>query len=125
MPDLTTFKKFAKLEPSSSERLANWTLPDDSTLQANLDLAQKNILTKLGGPAQLPDDPAVDRSVYLFAQFYTQNTNTHEIQTQGSLGDFKKTKTEYYRAQVWRAINMEVDNLLAPFIDVSKFMEAV
>ena len=122
MPDLITFKKFAKLEPSSSERLAKWTLPDDSTLQSNLDLAQKNILTKLGGPAQLPDDPAVDRSVYLLAQFYTENTTTQEVKTIGDLDSFKKERTEYYRDRVFNAINREVDNLIRPFVDVLRFM---
>ena len=112
-------------EISSPNQLVDWTPPDDSILQKNIDLGKKNVFTKLGNPDELPDEPAVDRSVYLFAQFYTQNTQTQEIQTKGSLGDFSKSKTEYYRAQVWRAINMEVDNLLAPFIDVSKFMEAV
>ena len=121
MPTLTGFKNFSRLNQKGANRLAEWTLPDDTLLQANIDLAKKNVLTKLGDPADLPDDPAIDRSVYLFAQFYTQNWNTQELVTTGDLGPFKKEKTEYYRERVWRAINMEVDNLLRPFIDVDKF----
>ena len=122
MVTLEQFKIFAKLTPRGGHRVVDWTLPDDSFLQANLDLAQKNVLTKLGDPAELPDEQAVDRSVYLFAQYYTQNTSTQETKTMGELGTFKKEKIEFYRDRVFRAINKEVDNLLLPFVDVAKFM---
>ena len=64
-----------------AQKMVEWKNPDDSLLQSNLDLATKNVLTKLGNPSQLPDEPAVDRSVYLFAQFYTENRTTQEIKT--------------------------------------------
>ena len=109
----------------TSEHLTDWIPPSDDVLQANLDLAQKNVLTKLGDPAELPDEPAVDRSVYLFAQFYTQNTTTQEQVTSFKGGDIEKQKTEYYRSGVFKAVNFEIDNLLRPFVDVSKFMSGV
>lgn len=109
----------------SGDQLVDWIPPSDDVLQNNLDLAKKNVLTKLGNPKELPDDPAIDRSVYLFAQFYTQNTNTQEIKT-GFQGDgISKEKTEYYRGRIFSAINVEVNNLLRPFIDVGKFMGVV
>ena len=110
-----------------AQKMVEWKNPDDSLLQSNLDLATKNVLTKLGNPSQLPDEPAVDRSVYLFAQFYTENRTTQEIKTAFGGGEniFEVNKTEYYRERVFNAINREIDNLLRPFVDVAKFMPEV
>ena len=108
----------------TSEHLVDWIPPSDDVLQANIDLATQNVRTKLAYAEDddLPDKPGVDRSVYLFAQFYSQNTTTQETITSFKGGDIEKTKKEYYRERVFRAINREVDNLLAPYINVEKFM---
>ena len=110
-----------------AQKMVEWKNPDDSLLQSNLDLATKNVLTKLGNPPQLPDEPAVDRSVYLFAQFYTENRITQEMKISFGGGEniFGVKKTEYYRERVFNAINREIDNLLRPFVDVAIFMPEV
>ena len=112
-------------EISSPNQLVDWTPPDDSILEKNLEAGQKIVLTKLGNPAQLPDDPRIDRSVYLFAQFFTQNTETQKLSTMGRLGDFSKEKVEQYGDRVFKAINREVDSLIGHAVDVAKFMRAV
>ena len=132
---LQGFKNFAHIAQPASPgqkvqnvyRAVDWFELTDSLLQSNLDLAKKNVLTKLGNPAQLPDEPGVDRSVYLFAQYYTENWTTQEQRISfGSQKDaVSKVKTEYYRARVFEAINREVDNLIRPLVDVSKFMPEV
>ena len=106
----------------SPEHLTDWIPPSDDVLQANIDLAKKNVLTKLGDPAELPDDPAVDRSVCLLAQYFTENWTTQRSISSFKGDNIEKQKTEYYRAGVWISLNREIDNLLRPFIDVSKFM---
>ena len=109
----------------SDAQTVDWIPPDEDVIQSCLDVASKNVLTKLGNPQALPDFPAIDRSVYLFAQFYVQNRNTQEVQTSFKGGDIEKSKTEYYRERVFQAINKEVDNLLRPYVDVSAFMPGV
>ena len=101
----------------------DWVVPDDSLILRFLDLARANVRTKLGYDANeaLPDNSAVHRSVCLFAQFYLQNRETQEVVTEGNIDPLKKSKTEYYRERTWRAINMEIDNILRPYIRVDKF----
>ena len=109
----------------SPNHLTDWIPPSDDVLQANIDLAKKNVLTKLGNPAQLPDEPALDRAVVLFAQFYTQNISMQESISSFKGDNIERKKTEYYRERLFRAINREVDNLILPFVDVLKFMPEV
>lgn len=100
----------------------DWERRPDSLIQSQLDIAIENIKTKLGGVPGLPDDPRVDRAVYLLAQFYMENRSTQETQTALNLEAMSKQKTAYYRERVYQAINREINNLLNPFIPVSKFM---
>ena len=115
-------------EQAQAEGVVDLQPPPDSLLQKYLDIGKQNVLTKLGfgDDEDLPDKPAVDRSVYLFAQFYTENwTSQMRTTSWGGDSDLQKTKEERYRAAVWKAINQEVDNLLRPFVNVSAFMPAV
>lgn len=103
----------------------DWERRPDSLIQSQLDIAVQNIKTILGNVPNLPDDPRVDRSVYLLAQFYIENRSTQESVTDMDLQQTKKQKTSYYRSRVFEAIQKEIQNLLNPFIDVSKFMPEV
>ena len=112
-------------EQAQAEGLVDLQPPPDSLLQKNLDIGKQNVLTKLGAN-DLPDNPSVDRSVYLFAQFYTENWTSQMRTTRwGGDSDLQKTKEERYRSGVWKAINQEVDNLLRPYVNVSAFMPSL
>ena len=113
-----------RVQPNARGHI-DWNKKSVALCQSQMDIAQKNILTKLGNPDQLPDDPRVDRAVYLLAQFYIENRQTQETQTKFDLGSAGKTKTTYYRERIFQAINREIDNILNPLIDVSKFMAPV
>ena len=104
------------------KRDIDWDKRPDSLIQSVLDLASKNVKTILGNPESLPDDPRVDRAVYILGQFFLENRSTQENQTAMNLGEMSKQKTAYYRERVFSAIQREIQNILNPLIDVSKFM---
>ena len=111
--------------PANRRGVIDWDQKSDQLCQSQLDIAIANIKTKIGDPPALPDDPRVDRAVYLLAQFYIENRQTQETQLEANAGPLKKSKVSYYRERVYKAILREINNLIAPFVDVSKFMPPV
>ena len=113
----------ADLIPSSKTDVS-WENRPDSLIQIQLDAAVANIKTRLA-KTDLPDDPRVDRAVYLLANFYMQNRSSQEVQHKLDEGSISRHETAYYRERVYQAIQLELSNLLNPFIDVAKFMPEV
>ena len=112
----------AEAIPAKNRGYIDWDRPDDDLIQDQLNVAQKNILTKLGNPAELPNDPRVSRAVYLLGTFYLENRQTQETVIEADASSLKKSKTSYYREKVFQALMFEINNLLNPFIDIEKFM---
>ena len=98
---------------------------EDSVIQDCLNTAVAKIRTMLaiGADDPLPDDkPEIDRACYLLAQFFLENRQTQEKQTSLDLDTIKEQKTSYYRSQVFKAVNRECLNLIAPYRNSLAFM---
>ena len=121
----SAFSGGADAIPRQSRGHIDWDKKSDALCQSQLDIAIENIKTKVGGPPALPDEPRVNRAVYLLAQFYLENRQTQETQTTFDMGGPSKQKTTDYRERIYKAVLRECDNLLSSFIDVSKFMPPV
>ena len=109
----------------SPNHLTDWIPPSDDVLQANIDLAKKNVLTKLGNPAQLPMSLLLIGLWFSLLNFILKIFSMQESISSFKGDNIERKKTEYYRERLFRAINREVDNLILPFVDVLKFMPEV
>lgn len=100
---------------------------DEGELEQSLNTGIAGIKRKLAlENNELLDNPEVDRAVYLLSMFYFQNNNIQEKNISlGSGDDVKITNNSYYRGNVFKAVQKEIDNLIAPYRNVLAFMPSI
>ena len=126
MATLSGFKDFSgfgsKPTPLGAIQVESLT---DPVIQSHMSVAEqivKNMCGYLSSEA-LPDNPAIDNSIYILTLFFIENVSSQEVTQEFSpASELNFRKVSYYRERVLPAVLKQITMMISPFVKIKRFI---